>query len=193
MSRRTAASNKAIRDAWKNEQNLVKEGKGTRDWTIDQQKDILERGKAYDENGKAFEGQHMRSAEVHPECQGDPKNIQFLTRAEHLDAHDGNWKNPTNWYYNPVTKEKTGGLAMLNTNITNFRKNIFGMLEQTIKFNTPVTISTKDGNAVVISEDDYNNLVETLYLSSVPGVKEKIIEGLQTPVDDCVAEEDVRW
>lgn len=42
MSRRTAASNKAIRDAWKNEQNLVKEGKGTRDWTIDQQKDILE-------------------------------------------------------------------------------------------------------------------------------------------------------
>jgi len=82
---------------------------------------------------------------------------------------------------------------MLNTNITNFRKNIFGMLEQTIKFNTPVTISTKDGNAVVISEDDYNNLVETLYLSSVPGVKEKIIEGLQTPVDDCVAEEDVRW
>lgn len=78
MSRRTAASNKAIRDAWKNEQNLVKEGKGTRDWTIDQQKDILERGKAYDENGKAFEGQHMRSAEVHPECQGDASKYFIL-------------------------------------------------------------------------------------------------------------------
>lgn len=106
MSRRTAASNKAIREAWKSEKDLVKEGKGTRDWTIDQQKDILDRGKAYDENGKAFEGQHMRSAEVHPECQGDPKNIQFLTRAEHLDAHGGSWRNPTNWYYDPVTKEK---------------------------------------------------------------------------------------
>lgn len=105
MSRRTAASNKAIRDAWKNEQNLVKVGKGTRDWTIRQQKDILERGKAYDEKGKAFEGQHMRSAEAHPECQGDPKNIQFLTRAEHKAAHGGNWRNPTNWYYDPVTKE----------------------------------------------------------------------------------------
>ena len=92
MSRRTAASNKAIREAWKSEKDLVKEGKGTRDWTIDQQKDILDRGKAYDENGKAFEGQHMRSAEVHPECQGDPKNIQFLTRAEHLDAHGGSWR-----------------------------------------------------------------------------------------------------
>ena len=106
MSRRTSASNKAIRNAWKNEQNLVKEGKGTRDWTVTQQKDILERGKAFDENGKSFEGQHMRSVEIHPESQGDPKNIQFLTRAEHLDAHGGSWRNPTNWFYDPVTKTK---------------------------------------------------------------------------------------
>ena len=47
---------------------------------------------------------------------------------------------------------------MLNTNITNFRKNIFALLEQTIKFNEPVNVSTKDGNAVIISEDDYNGL-----------------------------------
>lgn len=50
---------------------------------------------------------------------------------------------------------------MLNTNITNFRKNIFGLLEQTIKYNEPVNISTKDGNAVIISEEDYNGLMET--------------------------------
>ena len=49
---------------------------------------------------------------------------------------------------------------MLNTNITNFRKNIFGMLEQTTKYNEPINISTKDGNAVVISEEDYNGLME---------------------------------
>ena len=52
MSRRTAESQKAIRQAWENEQKLVSEGAGTRDWTQDQQKAILERGKAYDENGK---------------------------------------------------------------------------------------------------------------------------------------------
>ncbi len=105
MSRRTAEASKAVALAWANEQQRVKEGKGTRDWTPDQQKDILERGKAYDENGRAFEGQHMKSVEKYPEYQGDPDNIQFLTKEEHLAAHQGNWQNPTNWYYNPVTKE----------------------------------------------------------------------------------------
>ena len=64
MSRRTAESNKAILDAWIKEQELVKEGKGTRNWTSQQQQDILEIGQAYDDNGKAFEGQHMMSAEM---------------------------------------------------------------------------------------------------------------------------------
>ena len=105
MSRRTAESNKAILAAWNKEQELVEEGKGTREWTPQQQQDILEKGKAFDDNGKAFEGQHMKSAEMYPEYQGEPGNIQFLTRAEHLEAHDGNWQNSTNWYYNPVTKE----------------------------------------------------------------------------------------
>ena len=49
----------------------------------------------------------MKSVEKYPEYQGDPENIQFLTRAEHLEAHDGNWRNPTNWHFNPITKEKT--------------------------------------------------------------------------------------
>lgn len=82
---------------------------------------------------------------------------------------------------------------MLNTNITNFRKNVFGMLEQTIKYNEPVNISTKDGNAVVISEEDYNNLMETLNLISIPGMKEVIVEGLRTPSDECLTEDEVDW
>lgn len=107
MSRRTAESNKAILTAWNKEKELVQEGNGTREWTSQQQKDILDKGKAYDENGIAFQGQHMKSVEKYPEYQGDPGNIQFLTRAEHLEAHDGDWRNPTNWHFNPVTKEKT--------------------------------------------------------------------------------------
>ncbi len=82
---------------------------------------------------------------------------------------------------------------MLNTNITNFRKNIFGILEQTIKYNEPVNISTKLGNAVIISEEDYNGLMETLYLSSIPNMKEKLIDGMNTPLDECIPENEVEW
>ena len=65
---------------------------------------------------------------------------------------------------------------MTNVNITNFRKNIYSLVEQTIKYNEPVNVTTKDGNAILISEEDYRNLMETLYIESVPGLKEKIIE-----------------
>ena len=71
MSRRTAEANKAIRLAWEREQALVSEGKGTRDWTKEQQQDILDpdKGKAYDDKGRAFEGQHMKSVAEYPEYQ----------------------------------------------------------------------------------------------------------------------------
>jgi len=82
---------------------------------------------------------------------------------------------------------------MLNTNVTNFRKNIFILLEQTIKYNEPVNISTKDGNAVVISEEDYNGLMETMYLSSQPELKDRIMEGLNTSISDCIPENEVKW
>lgn len=82
---------------------------------------------------------------------------------------------------------------MLNTNITSFRKNVFGLLEQTIKYNEPVNVSTKDGNAVIISEEDYNSLMETLNLISIPGMKEKIMEGLRTPMEECLNENEVDW
>ncbi len=79
---------------------------------------------------------------------------------------------------------------MINTNATNFRKKLFEMIEQTVKYNEPVNISTKSGNAVLISEEEYNSLMETLYLTSVPGMKEKISDGVQTPIEEC---EDFEW
>jgi PHD/YefM family antitoxin component YafN of YafNO toxin-antitoxin module len=85
------------------------------------------------------------------------------------------------------------GTDMLNTNATNFRKDVFKLLEQTIRFNEPINISTKDGNAVVISEEDYNGLIETLYLSSMPDVKDGIIEGLNTPISECIPENEITW
>ena len=82
---------------------------------------------------------------------------------------------------------------MTNVNITNFRKNIFGFINQAIEFNDVVNINTKNGNAVIMSEEDYNNIMETLYVSSVPGLKEDIAEGLKTPVSECVPESEVEW
>ncbi len=82
---------------------------------------------------------------------------------------------------------------MTNINVTNFRKDIYELLEQTIKYNEPINISTKNGNAVVMSEEDYNDLMETLYISSIPGLKEDIIEGMKEPLEDCVDEDEVDW
>lgn len=84
-------------------------------------------------------------------------------------------------------------VKMLNTNATTLRKNLFGILEQTIKYNEPVNVSTKDGNAVILSEDDYNSMMETLYLASILGMQEKIIDGLNTPIEECVPEDKVVW
>ena len=115
MSRRTAEASKAVRNAWKEEQDRVRMGKGTRDWTKKQQEEILELGRAYyhsdDPNdiydGKAFEGHHMKSVEAYPEFQGDSANIQFLSKPEHIEAHRGDYKIASNWYFDPVTHEFT--------------------------------------------------------------------------------------
>ncbi len=67
------------------------------------------------------------------------------------------------------------------------------MVENTVRFNEPINITTKDGNAMLISEEEYLGLIETLHLASVPGMKEKLIDGLNTPLSDTVPEEEVEW
>ena len=79
---------------------------------------------------------------------------------------------------------------MINTNATNFRKQLFELIEQTIKYNEPVNINTKNGNAVLIRESEYNSLMETLYLTSIPGMKEKLENGVNTPLKEC---EEFEW
>lgn len=82
---------------------------------------------------------------------------------------------------------------MTNTNITNFRKKIYEMLEATIQYNEPIHISTKKGNAIVISEEDYNSLMETLYISSIPGLKDELMERKNASEDEFVDEDEVEW
>ena len=82
---------------------------------------------------------------------------------------------------------------MQNVNITNFRKNIYKMMESAIKYNEPINICTKNGNAVLISEEDYNGLMETLYIESIPGLKEEILEAANAPEEDFVDYNEVEW
>lgn len=77
---------------------------------------------------------------------------------------------------------------MTNTNITSFRKNIYNLLEQTFKYNEPINISIKNGNAVVLSEEDYNNLMATLEIESNKKLKEDIVKGMKEKIKDCIDE-----
>lgn len=79
---------------------------------------------------------------------------------------------------------------MTNTNATNFRKNMFEYLNQAVMYNDVININTKNGNAVVMSEEDYNALMETLYLTSIPGMKARLEEGLETSIEEC---DDFEW
>ena len=82
---------------------------------------------------------------------------------------------------------------MLNTNITQFRKNVFAMLENTIKYNEPINISTKSGNAILLSEEEYNGIMATLDLSSNAELKKTLIDGMNTPLSECIPEDEVVW
>jgi antitoxin YefM len=82
---------------------------------------------------------------------------------------------------------------MLNTNITQFRKNVFAMLENTIKYNEPINISTKSGNAILLSEEEYNGIMATLELSSNAELKKTLIDGMNTPLSECIPEDEVVW
>ena len=90
----------AVRGAWKNERALVRDGKGTRDWSQRQQISMIRKGQV-----SGIDGHHMQSVRTHPQQAGNPQNIQFLNRSEHIKgAHQGNTKNSTNGYYNPQNK-----------------------------------------------------------------------------------------
>ncbi len=88
----------AVKEAWENERKAVAKGKKgkTREWLADEIGELINTGKV-----KGYQGHHMKSVKAYPELAGDPNNIQFLTRSEHLKAHGGNWRNPTHGKYTP--------------------------------------------------------------------------------------------
>ena len=82
---------------------------------------------------------------------------------------------------------------MTTTTITNFRRNVFDLISNVIRYNDPVHITTKEGGAVVLSEDEYNGLMATVELMSVPGLPERIRAAADAPDEDYVDAEDIGW
>lgn len=77
---------------------------------------------------------------------------------------------------------------MAVTNISNARSDLYKLAASCITYNDVVRISTKDGNVVLLSEDDYDSLIESLYLAGIDGVYESLEEINNTPTSEFIKE-----
>ena len=83
---------------------------------------------------------------------------------------------------------------MSTTNVTELRKNLFNIIDNVIEYNDSVTVNTRKGNAVILSEEDYNGMVETIYLLSQKGLLNRIKEGeVEDPAKMAKYDPDEKW
>jgi antitoxin YefM len=71
-----------------------------------------------------------------------------------------------------------------NISATEARKRLYALIDEVGESHEPLQITGKRGNAVLLSEADWNAIQETLHLVSIPGMRESILDGLATPVAD---------
>jgi prevent-host-death family protein len=71
---------------------------------------------------------------------------------------------------------------------SNARANLYRLIDQANESHEPVVISGKRNNAVLIAEEDWDSIQETLYLTSVPGMRESIINGMKEPLAESIKE-----
>lgn len=77
--------------------------------------------------------------------------------------------------------------------VTQARQNIYKLIDEIISNSEPLQITSKKGSVVVISEEDWRAIQETIYLLSVPGIREALTEGANTPVEECKTLEEIGW
>ncbi|MEL0036668.1 MAG: type II toxin-antitoxin system Phd/YefM family antitoxin [Gammaproteobacteria bacterium] len=80
---------------------------------------------------------------------------------------------------------------MTTLNATEARAKLYSLIDETAESHQPIKITGKRSNAVLLSEDDWNAINETLYLLSVPGMRESIVEGMDTPLEEC--DKEIDW
>jgi prevent-host-death family protein len=86
---------------------------------------------------------------------------------------------------------KVEEVQMTILSATEARSNLYRLIDQTSSSHEPIIITGKRGNAVLLSEEDWKSIQETLFLLSIPGMRDSIREGLATPIDDC--QEELDW
>lgn len=73
---------------------------------------------------------------------------------------------------------------------TSARANLFGLIDQVTEENEEVMITTKRKNVIMVSEEDWRSIQETLYLSSIPGMVESIKEATNEPLEERLSDEE---
>lgn len=76
-------------------------------------------------------------------------------------------------------------------NATEARAKLYSLIDETAATHRPIVIKGKRSNAVLLSEEDWNAITETLYLTSIPGVRDSIVEGMKADIDTC--SKDLGW
>ena len=74
---------------------------------------------------------------------------------------------------------------MTTMTATDARRNLYTLLDDVAESHEPVQIAGKRNSAVLVSEDNWRAVQETLYLTAIPGMRDSIRKGLKTPVEDC--------
>lgn len=71
------------------------------------------------------------------------------------------------------------------------RSRLYRLIDQAASTHEPVMIAGKRNNAVLVSEDDWRSIEETLFLLSVPNMRESVLDGMKTPLSKCLKE--LKW
>ncbi len=79
---------------------------------------------------------------------------------------------------------------MTTLNATEARTKLYALIDEASTSHQPIVITGKRGNAVLLAEEDWNAISETLNLLAVPGMRESIREGMDTPLGECDQELD---
>lgn len=80
---------------------------------------------------------------------------------------------------------------MTNLPVSIARARLYKLVDETAASHQPVQITGRRSSAVLISEEDWRAIQETLYLLSIPGMRESIRKGLKTPVSKC--RKKIKW
>jgi prevent-host-death family protein len=79
---------------------------------------------------------------------------------------------------------------MTDISATEARSKLYRLIDEAAESHKPIVISGKRNSAVLVGEEDWAAIQETLFLLSVPGMRESLREGLETPVEECAEELD---